>query len=336
MRIAIDAMGGDLGPSAVVQGAVSAVKSGTTSAELLLVGDEAILSHQLERFHHPAQIRVVHAPDTILMTEKPIEAIRKKPGASVLVAVQLVKRKEAEGIVTIGNTGAAMAAAQLTLGTISGIDRSAIAITVPSRPDPVLLLDAGANVDCNPQNILEFAMMGDIYAKTVLHIERPRVALLSNGEEPSKGNRLTRSAYSLFDGAPLNFVGYLEGMDIFRSRADVVVCDGFSGNIVLKVGEGVADMVLHLIRDELSRHRWMWLPLFFLRKGIQNIRSKIDYREFGGAPLLGVKGVCIIGHGRSDALAIQNAIRIAHLAIEGQLVEQMGTLAAQFAAGAKL
>src|SRR5262249_39021610 len=245
---------------------------------------------------------------------------RKKPDASVVVAARLVKDGEADAFISIGNTGAAMAAAVFLLRPLPGIDRPAIATPLPSLRDTVVLLDAGANVDCSPRQLLDFALMGQVYSRHVLGKATPKVALLSNGAEESKGNELTKDAHKLLRSHVTPFYGNIEGMDIFRGKADVIVCDGFSGNIVLKVGEGVAEMVLSMVRQELTRHKWMKLFLFPLRKGVRDLRNRIDYREFGGAPLLGVNGICIIGHGRSDARAIVNAIKVAEIALKNHLV----------------
>lgn len=216
-----------------------------------------------------------------------------------------------------------MAAAVYLLRPIEGIDRPAIATPLPSLREPVVLLDAGANVDCSPHQILEFAIMGLAYARRVLGRTAPSVALLSNGEEDSKGNELTRAAHKLLRESIPAFSGNIEGREVFGGMADVVVCDGFAGNILLKTGEGVAEMVLNMVREELTRHRWMSLPLLLLQKRLRALRSRIDYREFGGAPLLGVNGVCIVGHGRSDARAIGNAIRVAAASVEQDLVQEI-------------
>jgi glycerol-3-phosphate acyltransferase PlsX len=268
-------------------------------------------------------VTVHHASQTIEMTDKPREVYRRKPDASVVVSARLVKEGAADAFVSIGNTGAAMAASLFLLRPITGIDRPAIATPLPSLKGTVVLLDGGANVDCNPQQLLEFGIMGEIYARTVLGKTSPTVGLLSNGEEDSKGNELTRTANALLRRQLPSFRGNVEGRDVFRGAADVVVCDGFAGNILLKTGEGVAEMVMQLIKEELTRYAWMKLFVWPLRKGLRDIRSRIDYREFGGAPLLGVNGVCIIGHGRSDAVAIVNAVRVAERAVRANLVQEI-------------
>ncbi len=324
MRIAVDAMGGDLGPSEVVRGVLRAARDREDSFHLIIVGDQDQIREELSRHRNvPEAISIHHASQTIEMTDKPREAYRKKPDASVVVAARLVKEGEADAFISIGNTGAAMAAAIFLLRPLPGIDRPAIATPLPSTRETVVLLDAGANVDCAPHQLVEFAVMGQVYQRQVLGKQDPTVALLSNGEEESKGNELTKEAHGLLKKHVREFRGNIEGMNVFRGKADVVVCDGFSGNILLKTGEGVAEMVIKMVREELTRHRWMKLFLLPLRKGMRSLRNRIDYREFGGAPLLGVNGVCIIGHGRSDARAIVNAIRVAEISVRNNLVREI-------------
>ena len=321
LRIAIDAMGGDLGPGEVVDGVVEAAKE-RPSASLILVGDTQSIRKELDR-HAPSPVNIsIHQASQIIeMTDKPREAYRKKPDASVVVAARLVKNGEADAFISIGNTGAAMASAIFLLRAIPGIDRPAIATPLPSLKGTVVLLDAGANVDCSPRQLLEFAQMGEVYSRVVLAHRNPRVGLLSNGEEASKGNELTREAHRLLKEKLPSFIGNIEGNQVFRGRVDVVVCDGFDGNIVLKVGEGVAEMVMDMIKQELTRHQWMKILLLPFRNSIRGLRNRLDYREFGGAPLLGVNGVCIIGHGRSDARAVRNAVRAAETAVDNDLVQ---------------
>lgn len=324
MRIAVDAMGGDLGPEEVVRGVIRAARERDGSLSLLIVGDEDAIQRELARQRSvPNGVAVRHASQTIEMTDKPREVYRRKPDASVVVAARLVKEGEADAFISIGNTGAAMAAAVFLLRPIRGIDRPAIATPLPSLGGTVVLLDAGANVDCAPHQLLEFAIMGQVYSRQVLGVPNPRVGLLSNGEEASKGNELTKQAHKLLQERLPSFSGNIEGREVFRGEADVVVCDGFSGNILLKTGEGVAEMVLSMVREELKRYKWMKLLLLPLRRGIRDLRNRIDYREFGGAPLLGVNGICIIGHGRSDARAIVNAVRVAETAVRNNLVQEI-------------
>lgn len=324
LTIAVDAMGGDLGPAEVVRGVVQAAALRNGATLFIIVGDEQTIQSELGK-HKPAPgICVRHASQTINPEDKPREAYRRKPDASVVVSARLVKDGEADAFISIGNTGAAMAASIFLLRPIPGIDRPAIATPLPSHSGKtVVLVDAGANVDCSPAQLLEFAVMGQCYARQVLGVSQPTVGLLSNGEEESKGNELTREAHKLLKAHVSGFTGNVEGRGVFEGLVDVIVCDGFDGNIVLKTGEGVAEMVMKLLREELTRHKWMQLFLLPLRKGIRKMRERIDYREFGGAPLLGVNGVCIIGHGRSDARAIVNAVRVAEKSVKNNLVPEI-------------
>ena len=321
MQIAVDVMGGDLGPEEIIRGVIHAASKRDGSTSFILVGDQEIIKTELSRHRNlPAGIECRHSSQIIEMTDKPRDIYRRKPDASVVVAARLVKEKEADAFISIGNTGAAMAAAIFTLRPIPGIDRPAIALPLPSLSGQILLLDAGATVDCVPHQLLQFAVMGQIYMRNVLGRDNPSVGLLSNGSEPTKGNDLVKQAHVLLRKNITHFIGNVEGMDVFRGKSDVVICDGFAGNVVLKTAEGVVEMVLSLIKTELNRHRWMKLFLFPLRKGIKKVRERLDYRAFGGAPLLGVNGVCIIGHGRSDALAIENAIKVAETSVRNNLV----------------
>jgi len=324
-RIAVDAMGGDKGPPEVARGVIEAARR--SQAFFSLVGDPGVLQPELERLPaKPANIEIVPAAEVIAMCEPPAAAVRRKPDASIVVAARMVKDGKADALVTIGNTGAAMVVAHRIWGPIQGVDRPAIAAPLPSLTGTVILLDVGATVDCDPNNLYEFAIMGGAYAQAVLGVARPRVGLLSNGEEASKGNLLVKRTHALFRRLPENlssfeFIGNVEGRDIFRGGVDVVVCDGFDGNVVLKTGEGVAEMVLRLIKAELGRHVWLKPFVVPLMPALRRLHRRIDYAERGGAPLLGVNGVCIIGHGRSDAYAVTNACRVAELAIQHDLVQ---------------
>jgi len=318
-------MGGDRGPSEVARGVIEAARR--SQAFFSLVGDPVVLQPELERLtSRPANVEIVPAAEVIAMCEPPAAAVRRKPDASIVVAARLVKDGKADALVTIGNTGAAMVVSHRIFGPIQGVDRPAIAAPLPSLTGTVILLDVGATVDCAPNNLYEFAVMGGAYAQAVLGVPRPRVGLLSNGEEASKGNQLVKRTHALFRQLPgqlagIEFIGNVEGRDIFRGGVDVVVCDGFDGNVVLKTGEGVAEMVLRLIKAELGRHVWLKPFVVPLMPALRRLHRRIDYAERGGAPLLGVNGVCIIGHGRSDAYAVANACRVAELAIQRDLVQ---------------
>ena len=329
-RIAIDAMGGDRGPMEVVRGAETAARILGDGAQLILVGNSAELESCIQAVGRlPSSIRVQHASQTVSMTDRPSEAIRGKPDASVAVAARLVKDGEADGFISIGNTGAAMAAAFYHLRPVQGISRPAIAAVLPSMQSdrPFVMLDMGANVDGSPHHLVEFAIMGLVYCRQVLGRPKPTVALLSNGEEPTKGNDLTKRAHALLREHVPEFCGNIEAGAAFRGQADVVVCDGFDGNVLLKGAEGVVEMVLKSLREELTRHPWMRLALLPLRPAMIRLRARLDYREFGGAPLLGVNGVCIIGHGRSDYVAIANAIKVAVTSVGRDLVTEIGLAA---------
>ncbi len=331
MRVAVDAMGGDHAPDEIVAGAVQAASA--LGAEIALVGPAARLSALL-RTHGASglPIEIVDAPEVITMDESPAMAVRKKRRASIIVALQQVREGKAAAVVSAGNTGAAMGAALLTLGRIPTIDRPAIAAILPTlHKTPAILLDVGANVDCKPKHLLQFAVMGHVYAHRVLGIPSPRIGLLSNGEEATKGNELTIRAGELLRASGLNFVGNIEGQDFFSGLADIVVCDGFIGNIVLKFGEGLALAIRQVVRDELTgtAGRLLLLYLAPLKQRARNLWRRMDYREFGGAPLLGVNGVVIIAHGRSNAWAIRNAIRAAVDAAQRQIVEPIAAEMAQ-------
>ena len=321
LRIAVDAMGGDRGPLEVLQGVRLAARQ--SQAHFLLVGDPSLLSAELSRSPQ-ANIELIPSSDVIGMEDSPVKAFRRKPDASVVVGARLVEEGKADALVTIGNTGAAMTVAHLTWDRIPGIDRAAIATPMPSLKGVVVLIDGGATVDCDPNNLYEFAVMGSVYAQAVFGVSAPKVGLLSNGEESSKGNDVVKRAHTLFRESAahkaFDFYGNVEGRDIFRGTTDVIVCDGFVGNIALKSGEGVAEMMLEMLKIELGA-AWMKPFVAVLRPALRRVRSKIDYAEFGGAPLLGVNGICIIGHGRSDAHAVSNACRAAERAVENEIIE---------------
>ncbi|OFX13335.1 MAG: phosphate acyltransferase [Armatimonadetes bacterium RBG_16_58_9] len=316
MIIAVDAMGGDFAPAEIVKGAVQG--SELHKVDVVLVGDEDAI-----RPHLPpttsSRVTVKRAAETIRMDEN-ASAVRTKRDASVVVAALLVKEGAADAMVSVGNTAAAMAVGTLWLGRIRGIDRPAIATVIPARTGPTILLDAGAVVDCEVENLRQFALMGSVYAENVLAIERPRVALLSVGEEKSKGSELIKAAHEILAAGSLNFVGNVEGRDLFSGAADVIVADGFAGNVALKTAEGLVEYVVQVIKDDLRSHPLAWIPIALLTPAMSRLRTKLDYSEYGGAPLLGLNGVCIIGHGRSKARAVANAVRAAKEAVTGGVV----------------
>lgn len=311
MRIALDAMGGDHAPKVTVGGAVDFVNV-CKDSDVILVGDEQVLRKELAQKKYPAsKITVVHASEVVGMDESPMTAIRKKKDSSLAKAVELVKEKQADAVVSAGNSGATMALALLRFGKIEGVLRPAIATIMPVFRDPFVLLDAGANVDCSPINLVQFAYMGNAYCRLILERKNPKVALLSIGEEPSKGNELTKEAFKLLEKSDLNFIGNVESKDMFFGKADVVVCDGFSGNIVLKTSEGVAEGTIRMLKREIVKIVTGRLGYALLKPAFNNFKRMTDYAEYGGAPLLGINGNCIISHGRSSDIAIRNALRIA-------------------------
>jgi len=322
VKIAVDAMGGDLAPAAVVEGAYKAVRE--YNLEVLLVGRSSQIGPLLDKLGAPhAGLEIIDAPDVVEMHDEPAQAVRRKKGASLVVCADLVKEGRAAAMFSAGNTGAAVAVATLRLGRIPGIDRPAIASLLPNRNGWTVLLDAGATKDGEPHYLLQNALMGSIYAHELLDIRQPRVGLVNIGEEEGKGNKLVREAFPLLQAAPIHFIGNVEGPDLFNGRVDVAVCDGFTGNVILKVGEGVADLVMNLIRDEVDRQPILKFPAALIKPAFSRIRRRTDYGERGGAPLLGVNGVCIIGHGRSNAVAVANAIRTAGEAVRHGIIDKI-------------
>lgn len=312
-------MGGDYAPVETVKGAVEAfVQHGL---EVILVGDLEKIRPELARYRFDKSgIDLRHASQVVEMDEHPASAIRRKPDSSIVVAANLVHEGDADAMVSAGNTGAAMAVSTLKLGRIKGIGRPAIASLLPTRKGKAVMLDAGANVDCNVDNLLQFAVMGNDYAMRMFGLDCPRVGLLSIGEEPSKGDELTKMTNARLSEMSLNFIGNVEGKEIFRGDVDVVVCDGFAGNIVLKVSEGIGEFILSTLKQEINAGFLSKLGGLLLRPAFRRTMCRLDYAEYGGAPLLGVNGISIIGHGRSDARAIRNAIRAAAAAVENDVV----------------
>lgn len=317
-------MGGDRAPEVPVRGALSALRELPGDFEIILVGDEARIQPLLHRARSaPGRVSVRHASETIGMDESPITALRRKRDSSIAVGLALQKAGEADAFVSAGNTGAVMAAALTTLGRIERIQRPAIVTVFPTAREPCVVLDAGANVDCKPSHLAQFALMGHFYARDVLGRDRPRVALLSIGEEPGKGNEAVVAAHALLAASGLDFAGNVEGRDILRGDADVVVCDGFVGNVLLKFGESVKDFLGDAIRDELAGSVRARLGALLMKPAFQSLKRRIDYAEYGGAPLLGVDGVVIIGHGGSSVKAFRNAVRVAATAVERDMVRHI-------------
>lgn len=310
MKIAVDAMGGDNAPQVEVAGAVAAAKE--YSLSIILVGDKERLVAELAQYDVSGlDITIHHASEVVGMHDSASDAIRKKKDSSVRVAFDLVKSGVAEAVVSAGNSGATMAAGMYVLKRMNGIDRPAIAQVFPTLTGHTVVLDIGGNVDCKPAHLVQFAIMGEVYARHVLGVKQPRVGLLSNGEEESKGNDLTREANSMLRDVAFDYSGYIEGRDIFAGKVDVVVCDGFVGNIVLKLSEGLAEAVGTMLKEEIKKKLIYKIGYLLSRPAFARFKKKVDYAEYGGAPLLGINGVGMICHGGSNIKAIKNAIRFA-------------------------
>ncbi len=315
--IALDAMGADRAPKPEVEGAILAARH--YDVEVVLVGKEEVIRAELDlhRFWRRLPISIVNAGEVIGMDEKAAQAVRSKRDSSMRVGLRLVRDGKAAGFITAGNTGAAMATAKMVLGAIPGVDRPALAAVFPTaQGTATILIDVGANVDSKPQNLQQFAIMGDVYFRTIFAgkfpgADYPRVGLLSIGEEETKGNELTRESYKLIKELAMNFVGNVEGRDLYNGKADVLVCDGFVGNVALKISEGMVETVRFLLKQSLQATLSGQVGALLARKAFANFKKRLDYSEYGGAPLLGIKGVCIVSHGSSNSNAIKNAVRVA-------------------------
>ncbi|MBM4129288.1 MAG: phosphate acyltransferase PlsX [Nitrospira sp.] len=311
MIIALDAMGGDYAPAVNIEGAIETVDD-LQNLNIILVGEESSIQRELDgKRYPPNRISIRHASQVVGMDESPSVAIRRKKDSSIMRGMELVKNGEADGFVSAGHSGAIMATALLILGVSNGIDRPAIATIMPTLKSPFMLIDAGANLSCKPENFLQFAFMGSAYSKAVFGRSEPKVALLSIGEEDTKGNELIRESFKLLKKTPLNFIGNIDGKDIFSGVADVIVCDGFTGNVVLKTSEGLADVLVKMLKQEIAEQSVGRIGYLLMKTALRSFKKRIDYDEYGGAPLLGINGTCIIGHGRSTSKAIRNAIKIA-------------------------
>jgi phosphate acyltransferase len=324
LTIAVDAMGGDHAPRSEVEGAIRAASE--CGVRVILVGLEDVVRAELARHPSAAElpIEVRHASEFITMQDSAAKAVRTKKDSSIKVASRLMRDGEARGVVSAGNTGAAMVAAKIMQGMIRGVDRPALASAFPTvKGVPVVVLDVGANVDCTPEMLAQFAVMGEVYSRIIFRNRRPRVGILSIGEEEHKGNDLTRRTLPLLKALPIQFIGNLEGRDIFSGAADVVVCDGFIGNVTLKVSEGLVEFIVATLRESLEATVRGKLGAVLSRDAYRELKKRVDYSEYGGAPLLGVKGVNIICHGRSNANAIKNAIRTAAEFAQGRVNEKI-------------
>lgn len=327
ITVAVDAMGGDHGPGVIVQGAIEAARK--WGMKIVFVGDMNSVQAELST-HNCADlsIDVHHASEVVGMHDSASDAIRKKKDSSIRVAFELVKSGRADAVVSAGNSGATMAAGMFTLKRISGIERPAIATVVPNKVGQTLLLDAGGNVDCRALHLQQFATMGDLYARELMSLKNPRVGLLSNGEEEGKGNDLTREAHTILNQANsndsgFNYIGYIEGRDIFNGNVDVAVCDGFVGNVVLKVAEGMADAISQMLKTEIEKSFLAKIGYLLSRSAFKSFKKRIDYAEYGGAPLLGIQGAGMICHGGSNAKAIMNAVGMASQAVQHEVHQKL-------------
>ncbi|HEY9610433.1 phosphate acyltransferase PlsX [Allocoleopsis sp.] len=323
-RIAIDAMGGDHAPDEIVAGAIRA--QAELGVDVLLVGDPQAIESSLKKHTSSSQMEIVAAEDVVAMHEEPLVSLKRKPKASINVAMDLVKQKRADAVVSAGHSGAAMAAGLLRLGRLRGIDRPAIGAVFPTlvAGKPVIVLDVGANVDSRPKYLEQFAVMGSVYSQYVLGMDEPKVGLLNIGEESSKGNDLAIRTHQLLQDNPrISFIGNAEGRDVLSGRFDVIVCDGFVGNVLLKFAEAVGEIVLQILREELPQGLQGQLGTALLKPNLKRIKQRIDHAEHGGGLLLGVAGVCIISHGSSQAPSIFNAIRLAKEAIDNQVLDRI-------------
>lgn len=321
MRIAVDAMGGDIGPKATVPGALRA--AGDFGLDVLLVGLEGAINREIGRSGLPAaRAAVIDAPEEIGMGEG-LLAFRKKKASSIRVGAQLVKDGRADAFVSMGNTGAVVYISRDVLGSIKGVDRPALAILVPGGEGQTLLLDVGANANCQPHNLVQFALMGKIFMEAVVGLKEPRIGLMSIGEEKGKGNDLVKEAFERLQSVPLRFIGNVESKDMFSGVSDVIVSDGFTGNVALKASEGVVQNVMSMAKHEITKNLFAKLGYLLMKRHLKKIYRKIDYSEYGGAQLLGVDGVCVIGHGRSSPAAVRSAIGRAREIVENRVQEKI-------------
>jgi phosphate acyltransferase len=323
IKIAVDGMGSDNSPQSEVEGAIEASRE--YGVHVYLVGKEPVLGPLLKAQHRGASVELIHASEVIAMDEPPTAALRRKKDSSIRVAADLVLQGVASGLVSAGNTGAVMATSKMVIGVVPGVDRPALATVLPTLTGHAVLLDVGANVDCKPHHLVQFAIMGHLFSKKIVGVANPRVGLLSVGEEESKGNDLTKGVHKALKDVRINFIGNVEGRDIYNGRADVIVCDGFTGNVALKTSEGLIEAVLKLLKEELSSNLQAMLGALLSQQSFKRLKKRLDYAEYGGAPLLGLRGVSIICHGRSNSNAIKNAIRVAKEFAENQVNAKLET-----------
>ena len=320
MKIALDAMGGDFGPPNLVGGAVLALREYSYISKLFLVGDPVQIEAELRKLGcNDSRIEIVHSTQVVEMSDRAWSAVRRKKDSSVSRAVDLVKHGQANAIVSAGHTGAAVAASMIKLRTLPGIYRPGIAAVLPTETNVFVLMDAGANIDARPEHLLQYAFMGSVYSSHVLGYKNPTVGLISLGEEDVKGNEMTKEVFKMLKRSSLNFVGNIEGRHLFEDPVEVVVCDGFVGNVILKTCESISVAIFQWLKHELSRTPMRKLGAFLAQESFRTIKDKTNYEEYGGSPLLGVNGICIIAHGSSTPLAVKNALRVAAESIEQQV-----------------
>jgi glycerol-3-phosphate acyltransferase PlsX len=321
MKVAVDAMGGDFGPRVTVEGALKASRE--YKIETLLVGREDLIKKEYERLDHSkAKVTIINATEAIGMGEGML-SFRKKKKSSIRIGAELVKKGEAEAFVSTGNTGAVVYLSKKILGALKGVEKPALSLLVPNLKGLTLLIDVGANVNCRPHHLEQFGMMGHIFMESVLGLKNPRIGLMSIGEEDSKGNELTKEAFKKLQASPLNFIGNIEGKDMYSGKADIIVSDGFTGNVALKVSEGAVETFFYMARTELMKNFFSKIGLFLMKRHLKKIFKKIDYAEYGGAQLLGINGVCIIGHGRSTSNAVKNAVGLAKDFVQNKVQEKI-------------
>lgn len=321
MRVAVDAMGGDFGAKVMVEGAVKA--SQENQIEVLLVGIEALIKKELDRVNHSkAKVTIINAAEAIGMGEG-LLSFRRKKRSSIRIGTQLVKKEEAQAFVSTGNTAAIVYTSKKVLGALKGVDKPALALLVPALSGLTLLLDVGASVNCSAHHLQQFAIMGRIFVESVLGLKNPRIALMSIGEEKTKGNDLIKEVFERLQSSPLNFIGNVEGKDIYSGKADVIVSDGFTGNIALKVSEGVVETLFKMARTEIMKNIFSKIGFILMKRNLKKLYKKVDYSEYGGAHLLGLNGACIIGHGHSNPNAVKNAVKLAKDFVVGKVQEKI-------------
>lgn len=327
VKIAVDAMGGDHAPGIVIEGVVDYIRENShdDSYRIILVGKEKEIQKELKKYKNfrRDRLEIVDALEEISMKEHFLSYWRKREETSIKKAIDLVRNDKAKAMVSAGNTGAVMAMAKTILGSLKNIDRPALAIMIPTLKGNSLLVDVGANTDSKPHNLVQFAMMGKVYLESIYGIENPRIALMNIGEEEVKGNELTKATHNLLKQLEINFIGNVEGRDVYIGEADLIVTDGFTGNVALKISEGVVDVMLSMLKREIMSNIFSKIGFFFLKKSLKRIKKKLDYAEYGGALLLGVNGIVIIGHGGSNAKAIKNAISLSYKFVSEKVLEKI-------------